>query len=88
MTYILLYGKETRLKKYTAQVSGSQSVVKIEISVKEPGSLGFLLEDLGRIEAEQIASDKAAKAAERKAKAPKPLALPAPLKQIPYFEED
>ncbi|MDQ0454689.1 hypothetical protein [Rhizobium paknamense] len=45
----------SRLKKYSAAVKGSQAVVTIEISVSDHGSLGFLLEELSKIEKAQKA---------------------------------
>lgn len=42
-----------RLKSYGAIAKGTRATVKIEIEVTDPGLLGFLLEDLARIESDQ-----------------------------------
>lgn len=42
-----------RLKSYSATVRGQKSVVKIEVEIADPSTLGFLLEELGRVEADQ-----------------------------------
>lgn len=42
-----------RLKSYSAAVKGQKSVVKIEVEIADPSTLGFLLEELGRVEADQ-----------------------------------
>ncbi|WEO73804.1 hypothetical protein [Agrobacterium vitis] len=85
---MIYLSEASRLKKYSAAVTGSQAVVKIEVAVSDHGSLGFLLDELSKIEKDQAVRDKAKKLAERQSKASKPLAISAPLKQIPYFEGD
>ena len=42
-----------RLKSYGAVAKGVKATVKIEIEITDPGVLGFLLEDLARIESDQ-----------------------------------
>lgn len=86
MTYLYL-NDHMRLKSYSASTKGAKSLVRIDIEVNDPGRLGFLLEDLGRIEREQAAKAKAEKEAVRKASKNSRLALPAPLLQIPHFPE-
>lgn len=86
MTYLYL-NDHMRLKSYSASTKGAKSLVRIDIEVNDPGRLGFLLEDLGRIEQEQTAKAKAEKEAARKASKKSQLALPAPLLQIPHFPE-
>lgn len=81
--YIWLNPKHDRLRCYSASVKGAKSVVKIEIECDEPGSLGYLLEQLREIDRDQ----KAAAAPKRPTKKAQ-LALPAPMKLLPYHEED
>jgi len=85
MSIIYLNERHDRLKEYSAVVKGAKSIVTVKIECGEPGSLGFLLESLGEIEREQLARDKAAKDAARKAAKTVPLALPAPHLQLPYY---
>lgn len=73
-----------RLKSYSAAVKGARSVVRIDIEVSEPGALGWLLEDLGKIERAQA---KTAKEAARKASKARQLALPATVLDIPHLPE-
>lgn len=82
MTVIYL-DDHSRLKAYSATAKGGKSTVRIEIECDEPGSLGYLLQELGQIQRTQDAVKKAAAAAIAKAKAREKLkALPAPLLQI------
>lgn len=85
MTYLYL-NDHMRLKSYSASTKGAKSLVRIDIEVNDPGRLGFLLEDLGRIEQEQAAKVKAEKEAARKS-SKKPLMLPPPHLQLSYFPE-
>lgn len=87
MSSIWIDDRHNRLKDYSAVVKGTKSVVTIRIECAEPGSLGFLLEELGNIEREQKLADKRAKEEAAAAKRRKPLALPAPPLQLPYFGE-
>ncbi|OCP17459.1 MULTISPECIES: hypothetical protein [unclassified Ensifer] len=76
-----------RLKSYSASTKGARSTIKIEIDVADHRDLGFVLRELAEIEAEQNAKEKA----QRKpaaAKAARPLALPSPLLQLPYYDEE
>lgn len=78
--------RHSRLKSYSAAVKGSKSVVSIQIECDEPGSLGFLLEELGRIDREQReARKREAEEVSRSQKQKKPLALPIPALMLPYF---
>lgn len=77
--------KHSRLKSYSASVKGAKSVVRIEIECDEPGSLGYLLKELGDIQREQTQREKAEKKAAAKAK---PLALAAPLLRIADMRGD
>jgi hypothetical protein len=52
MTSIWLNQAHSRIRSYSASVKGAKATVKIEVEVSDPGSLGFLLEDLGRAQAE------------------------------------
>lgn len=73
-----------RLKSYSASTKGEKSTIKIEIDVGDHHDLGFLLRELAEIETEQKAKDKP----QRKptaTKAPTQLALPSPLRQLPYY---
>lgn len=75
------------LKSYSAATKGAKSVVKIEIETSDHYDLGCLLRELAAIETAQ----KASKAPQRKPAAPKaarPLALPSPLLQLPYYDEE
>ena len=90
MTSIWLNPRHDRLKSYSATAKGGRSVVKIEIDCNEPGSLGYLLSQLGEIERDQQAAERALKEAARAKSASKrkPLAISAPPLQLPYFGED
>lgn len=81
--------KFSRLKSYSATAKGGKSTVRIEIECDEPGSLGYLLTELGEIQRAQDRTRKAeAKAAaEAKARA-KRKALPAPLLRIEDMREE
>ena len=87
MSIIYINEKHDRLKDYSAVVKGAKGVVTIRIECNEPGSLGFLLEELGNIERAQKLAAQRAKEEAAAAKRKKPLALPAPPLQLPYFGE-
>ncbi len=74
--------KHSRLKSYKASVKGSKSVVTIEIECDEPGSLGYLLKDLGDIDRNQKLAAERAKQEQAASKKTKQLALPSPPLQI------
>lgn len=74
--------KHSRLKSYKASVKGSKSVVTIEIECDEPGSLGYLLKDLGNMTADQKLAAERTKQEQATAKKTKQLALPSPPLQI------
>tara|TARA_R110002020_G_scaffold185003_1_gene382447 strand:+ start:202 stop:462 length:261 start_codon:yes stop_codon:yes gene_type:complete len=42
----------TSIKSYGATVKGEKAIVRVEIEVSEPAALGYLLEDLGRVQRE------------------------------------
>ncbi len=88
MSSIWIDQRHMRLKDFSASVKRAKSTVKVEIEVSEPGSLGFLLEQLREIEHEQIVADKKAKEEAAAAKRKKSLALPAPLLGLPYYSEE
>lgn len=71
-----------RLKTYSATTKGSKSVVRIEVEVADHSDLGFLLRELDDIDREQSARKK--RGDPPKAKAAKPLVLPAPLLQLTH----
>lgn len=87
MSVLYLNEKYDRLKDYSAVVKGAKGIVTIRIECSEPGSLGFLLEELGNIERQQKLAENTAKEEAARAKRKKPLALPAPPLQLPYFGE-
>ncbi|MBB4122942.1 hypothetical protein [Martelella radicis] len=82
---MIYLGEHARLKKYGATTTGRKSVVRIEVEVGEPGALGFMLDELGRIEADQKHPPKRKPSRDE---AEPPLALSPPLKQIPHFPGD
>lgn len=88
MSNIWIDQRHMRLKDFSASVKRAKSTVKIEIEVSQPGSLGFLLEQLREIEREQIAAEQKAKEWAAAAKRRKPPALPTPPLQLPYFPEE
>tara|TARA_R110002020_G_scaffold15555_36_gene55456 strand:- start:1330 stop:1587 length:258 start_codon:yes stop_codon:yes gene_type:complete len=49
MASLWLSDECTVLKSYGATVRGPKAIVRIELEVNDPGALGFLLEDLGRV---------------------------------------
>jgi hypothetical protein len=77
MSSIWIDARHMRIKKYSAAATGPKAIVRLEIEVSQPGSLGYLLENIGEAqrEAEAARSNKA------KQKPAKPLALP-------YFGSD
>ncbi|HML28769.1 MAG TPA: hypothetical protein PKE16_08020 [Hyphomicrobium sp.] len=84
--YISWNGDEARLKNFTsAMKSGGASVVKIEITVRNPSDLGWLLRELGEIQQQQDAADKAAAA---EAKRPKRRAIENKPPLLLTFRED
>jgi len=78
MIYI---GEYARLKKYGATTTGRKSVVRIEVEVSEPGALGFMLDELGRVEADQKRETRR----KPKTDADPVLALSPPPKQLTYY---
>ncbi len=71
MSTIWIDARHMRIKKYSASATGPKAVVRLEIEVLEPGSLGFLLSQIGDAQREVDAVREAAKR-----KPSKPPALP------------
>jgi hypothetical protein len=59
------------IKKYSAAATGPKAIVKLEIEVSQPGSLGYLLENIAEVQREGDASREKARR-----KPAEPLALP------------
>jgi hypothetical protein len=68
VTTLWLRPEHARIRSYGATVRGTKSIVRIEIEVADPASLGFLLEDLGKAQRELAAPPKPVPSA--------PLAIP------------
>ncbi|WP_186390380.1 hypothetical protein [Stappia sp. TSB10P1A] len=76
MSSIWIDARHMRIRKYTAAATGPKSIVRVEIEVSEPGSLGYLLKDIGEAQREVEAAR-----TKTKQKPAKPLALP-------YYESE
>ncbi|PZO81629.1 MAG: hypothetical protein DI629_03570 [Mesorhizobium amorphae] len=76
---VIYLDEHSRLRSYGAATKGQNSVVKIEIEVRDSYSLGAILDNLGRIQREQ--AEASAKPKKGKAKA----VTHEPLLQIPFF---
>lgn len=74
MSSIWIDARHMRIKKYSAAATGPKAIVRLEIEVSQPGSLGYLLENIGEVQREAEAAREKAKADNRKPA--KPLALP------------
>lgn len=74
MSAIWIDARHMRIKKYSAAATGPKAIVRLEIEVFEPGSLGYLLKDIGDAQREVDAAREQEKAKNRKPA--KPLALP------------
>ena len=90
MTTLFWTPEEVDLRTFSSSskktAKGLETIVKIELSVKDPFSIASLLRQLDEVSREQ----EAAKTPPRKAPTPKakPLALPAPALQLTYLGED
>lgn len=88
MASLYFNDEHVRVKSYSASTKGAVSTIRIDVEVTDPMRLGFLLQELAEIQADQ----KAAAAAKSKAKprnpAPAQLALPSPLLRITHLQGD
>lgn len=85
----IYFGDSVRLKSHTAQTKAGKSVIKIELEVHDHFDLASVLRQLDEIAGEQLSRNKPLKTAPTAKPAKQPrLALPAPMKQLPYFPED
>lgn len=80
MTSIWLDHRCMKIRSFGSSTKGTRGVVKIEIEVNEPSSLGYLLKELGEanreIERARAASAEAARQEKKRLSLPsKPLAL-------------
>lgn len=87
MTAIFLNDDHSRLKSYTATVKGPMAVVTIVLEVNDPTRLGFLLEDLGRSQAENERRKQREKQEAKAARKPKAVERKTML-SLPYFGKD
>ncbi|SOC26958.1 hypothetical protein [Stappia indica] len=71
MSSLWIDHRHMRIRKYSAAATGPKAVVRVEIEVSEPGSLGYLLANIGEVQREVEAARTKAKQ-----KPAKPLALP------------
>lgn len=77
MSSLWIDHRHMRIRKYTVAGTGPKAVVRVEIEVSHPSSLGYLLETIGEAQREADA----ARSNKAKQKPAKPLALP-------YFGSD
>lgn len=90
--YIRLSGEHLAIRKYGVAGSGAKTIVKIEVEVRDPHELGWLLKSLADAQLAKAELDAAKQAASRPGKrkdrtVAEKLALPAPLLGLPYFGE-
>lgn len=71
MSSLWIDSRHMRIRKYTVAGTGPKAVVRVEIEVSDPGSLGYLLETIGEAQREADAAR-----TKTKQKPTKPLALP------------
>ncbi|QND45225.1 hypothetical protein HB780_05575 (plasmid) [Rhizobium lusitanum] len=90
MTGIYWTPDEAQLKAFSSSskstTKGVETLIKIEISVKDPWAISSILRQLDEVSREQTSVKPATQ------KTPttktKPLALPAPLLQLPYLGDE
>jgi hypothetical protein len=82
---LYLDADRAKIRSYSAVAKGPRAIVKIEIEVSDPAYLGYLLEDIGRMEREAERDRKARAEQEAAArKAAKRKALPEPPRLLTY----
>ena len=74
-----------KIRTYSASVRGPKAVVKVEIEVNDPAHLGFLLEDIAKVQKEMAAKERAHPARARSKASQVEQVEPL---QIPYFGDD
>lgn len=90
MTTLFWSPEDAELKTFSSSsrktAKGLETIIKIELSVKDPYTIGSVLRQLDEVSKEQ----EAAKKPPRKQPSPKsePLALPAPTLQLTYAGDE
>lgn len=84
---IWLERPHVRLKGYSATTKGTKSTVRIELECSDPDALGYLLRNLAEIERGQKVEAREEASRAKAASKGKPLAIAAPLLQIPHLSK-
>lgn len=84
MSSLWIDHRHMRIRKYTVAGTGPKAVVRVEIEVSHPSSLGYLLETIGEAQREA----EAARSKKAKQKPAKPLALPYYGKEDGHADDD
>lgn len=85
----LYLDEHSTIRKFTSAGTGTRTIVKVEIEVTDPYSLGSLLRELGDEQQKRAAARKAADDAARTEKThARKLAKPAKMLALPYFGGD